>query len=378
MTNRLLVLTSLVVLALAALAQAQTFTTLYKFTGGSDGAFPYAGAIQDPTGNLYGTASEGGGCGYYCGVVYELDPAGTETVLHSFIGEPSDGEGPVTPVTRDKPGNTYGTASIGGPSNQGIVFKIDTAGSKTVLHSFTGGSDGCYPTQGLIMDKAGNLYGTTNGCGSSANGTVYKVNSAGNFTLLHTFNGSDGANPYLGDLTMDKSGNLYGVTDYGDTSNYGELYRLSESGTLTLLHSFKGGTSDGCGPLGSVVQDDAGNLFGTTYGCGSRGKGTIWKVSKKGKDHLAQLYRGTQDGCYAKARVARDLKGNLYGVTDSCGASNSGTLYELSARGRLTLLHSFDSLDGAIPVGEVLRTPRGKLFGTTFYGYGGTVWSYVP
>src|ERR1700733_1325531 len=128
-------MTFLLMLALAALAPAQTFTVLYSFTGGPDGWGPYAGLIQDPSGNLYGTTSLGGdsdctpGYGYGCGVVFKLDTAGTETVLHTFSGSP-DGTNPVAPVIRDKVGNLYGTSSYGGSSGNGTVFKIDTAGNE--------------------------------------------------------------------------------------------------------------------------------------------------------------------------------------------------------------------------------------------------------
>jgi uncharacterized repeat protein (TIGR03803 family) len=373
-TNRVHVLTFLIVLALASLAQAQTFTTLYNFTGGLDGSEPFAGVIQDPAGNLYGTTVFGGGDDF--GLVYEVNTAGTETVLYSFTGY--DGLYPLAPVNRDKAGNIYGTTFSGGSSLDGAVFKINTVGNETVLNSFTYGSGGCEPSQGLVRDNAGNLYGTTLACGSSDYGTIFKVDRAGNFTLLHSF--TDGGGPEYGHLTMDRSGNLYGVTLYGGA--YGVLYKLSKSGTLTVLHSFSGGTSDGCYPSGSVVQDKAGNFYGTTYQCGSSNDGTIWKVSKKGKETILHNFAGgTSDGCNPYAGVARDSGGNLYGVAYGCGTYSYGTLFELSASGRLTLLHSFDSTDGAYPIGEVLRGARGRLFGTTYEGGSGgygTVWSYAP
>jgi len=376
-------MTLIVVLVLAALAQAQTFTTLYNFTGGSDGGIPAASVVRDPAGNFYGTTEYAGDLNCLapqgCGVVYKLDTAGTETVLHSFSGPP-DGMVPAAPVTRDKAGNIYGVTT----DHNGTIFKIDTAGNETLLYSFTDGSEGCNPSQGLIRDEAGNLYGTTAGCGSSNVGTIFKLNSAGKFTLLHSFAGnpSDGGQPLYGRLTMDKSGDLFGVTEGGGTDDNGALYKLNKSGTLTLLHSFLGGT-DGCLPWGSVVQDEAGNLYGTTYYCGSNGEGVIWKVSKKGKETILHSFSfSSSDGCRPSAGVVRDSEGNLYGVTTACGAYNHGTLYELSASGRFTLLHSFSGSHGSTgPLGELLRTSDGTLFDTTSeggtYDYG-TVWSYVP
>jgi uncharacterized repeat protein (TIGR03803 family) len=397
MTNRVHVTTFLVVLVLAALAQAQTFTTLYNFDGTTDGEIPIAGVIQDSAGNLYGTTYWGGNpnhcraTGGGCGVVYEVNAAGTQTVLHSFSG--LDGEMPDTPLVRDGAGNLYGTTQLGGGSSQcsseegcGVVFKLDTAGKETVLHNFTGGADGCIPSQGLVMDNAANLYGTTLYCGFSNYGTIFKIDNAGNFTVLYSFTGSDGANPEGGHLTMDESGNLYGATAYGGSTacsnggGCGVLFELSESGTYAVLHRFAGGTADGCQPNGSVVMDLAGNLYGTTVGCGSSNKGTIWKVSKKGqKTILHNFAGGTSDGCWPLGGVTRNSKGSLYGVSESCGTNNEGALYELTANGKFALLHSFDGSDGSNPTGELLPTTSGILYGTADNGgpYGaGTVWSY--
>jgi uncharacterized repeat protein (TIGR03803 family) len=365
-------------------ARAQTFTTLYSFTAASDGNGPFASVFQDPAGNLYGTTVYGGDLNCFapagCGVVYKVSPDGTETVLHSFSGP--DGQWPFTPVIRDSKGNIYGAIYNGGVNYYGAVFKIDTAGKETALYNFTGGSYGCYPFQGLVRDEAGNLYGTTAGCGYGelGYGTIFKVDKAGNFTLLHTFTRetSDGGNPHYGHLTMDKSGNLYGVTLWGGAYDEGVLYKLSKNGTFTLLHSFAGGASDGCNPCGSVVQDETGNLYGTTSGCDSNNYGNIWKVSQKAKETILHSFAGGRsDGCGLQTGVTRDSKGNLYGTTAWCGAHNAGTLYQLSAKGKLTLLHSFrKGSDGANPWSEVLRTTKGTLFGVTYDG--GTVWSYVP
>ena len=384
--NRFSQMTFLIVFGLTALASAQTFTTLYSFTGGTDGSEPAAGMIRDLAGNLYGTTSEGGdlNCNYPygCGAVYRLNPAGIETVLHSF--SETDGQNPYATVIRDSVGNIYGTTANGG--NGGTVFKIDTAGNETVLHSFSGGTDGSTPWQGLVMGKSGAVFGTTAYGGSSYVGTVFKVSRAGKFTLLHTFTGgpSDGAEPINGHLTMDKSGNLYGATTGGGANNGGMLYRLSQKGRLSVLHSFQ--TSDGGAPYGTVVVDKLGNLYGTAY---TNDYGTIWKLSKGGKMTILHNFAGgTSDGCSPTDGVARDSKGNLYGVTPFCGANSAGVLYELSASGKYTVLHNFDLPDGRFPVGEVVRTSKGKLFGVTSQGgtgnncywkYAcGTVWSYVP
>jgi uncharacterized repeat protein (TIGR03803 family) len=362
-------------------AQAQTFTTLHNFADGADGGKSTAGVIQDKSGKLYGT-TDNGGSGY--GVVFEVNTAGAETVLYSFTGG-ADGSVPVAPVLRDSKGNLYGTTFWGGSYCYcGVVFKLDTAGNETVLHSFGNSSDGVNPTQGLIMDKAGSLYGTTNGGGSSYYGTIFKLDSAGNETILHNFAGGqfDGAYPDYGHLTMDEAGNLYGLAAGSRSIAKGVLYKLSKKGTFTILHSFAGGKSDGCTPLGTVAMDKAGNFYGTTNGCGSHNYGTVWRVSRSGKETILHNFAGyPSDGFYPYGGVALDSKGNLYGVTQQGGAHHYGAVYELSAKGKLTLLHSFSGSGGAGPLGESFRGADGTLFGTTVgggtYGYG-TVWKYVP
>lgn len=370
-------------LAFGTWSRAQTFTTLYSFTGSSGGIGPFAGVVLDPAGNVYGTTVEGGepNCGAPggCGVVYKINHDRSETV-YSFSGP--DGQWPYTPVIRDSQGNIYGTTYTGGSGNWGAVFKIDPAGKETVLYSFGGGADGCFPFQGLVVDETGNLYGTTAGCGLGelGYGTIFKVDKAGNFINLHIFTreSSDGGNPHYGHLLLDKGGNLYGVTLWGGAYGEGVVYKLSTNGTFTVLHSFAGGASDGCNPYGSVAQDEGGNLYGTTSGCASHNYGNIWRVSQNGEETILHNFAGGKsDGCGLQTGVTLDSKGNLYGDTAWCGANNEGTLYELGAQGKLTLLHSFgNGSDGRNPWGEVLRAPNGTLLGVTYDG--GTVWSYAP
>jgi uncharacterized repeat protein (TIGR03803 family) len=380
-----------ILLVFGAMAQAQTFGTLDN--NFSANPFPESGVIRDSAGNLYGTTYAGGdqSCADGCGVVYKLDTAGRESVLHAFSGSPSDGALPVAPVVRDKAGNIYGTTPNGGSGSVcqygcGTVFKIDTAGDETVLYSFTGGSDGCLPAQGLGIGKSGALFGTTLQCGFSNYGTIFKLDSAGSFSVLHHFAGfpSDGGGPLYGHLTMDKSGNLYGVTTYGGSGRCkygcGVLYKLSPSGTLALLYSFKG-APDGCQPEGSVLPDDAGNFYGTTSYCGADFSGTVWKVSKKGNETILHQFLGgySGDGCNPTAGVSRDTRGNLYGVAVACGSNMFGTVYELSAKGKYT---SYSLGNGnSNPYGEVLVTPKGKILGTSAGGGDyddGTVWYYIP
>src|SRR5438874_100705 len=218
--------------------QAQTFAVLYSFTGGADGSSPQAGLVRDKRGNLYGTTAQGGSsanCFLGCGVVFKLDTWGNETVLHTFTNTP-DGALPQAGLVRDRAGNLYGTTAFGGSFNRGSVFKLDTTGNETVLHSFTGVLDGAFPQAGLVMDKAGNFYGTTGGPGA---GTVFKLDTSGNETLLYIFADSpDGASPQAG-LVIDQSGNIYGTTTtWGSSFRYGTGFKLDTSNNETVLHSF--------------------------------------------------------------------------------------------------------------------------------------------
>lgn len=245
------------------LSASGVYTVLHTFTGGtSDGARPLASLVRDSAGNLYGTTWEGGskGCGQVgCGTVFKLDPSGTETILHVFTGG-TDGAAPYAGVTLDAKGNIYGTTQQGGSTRGpcsafgcGVVFEIDAAGAETILYRFTGGADGSQPGCALF-DAGGSLYGTTglggdltcdppNGCG-----VVFKLNLSGKETVLHNFEGgaADGYDPYSG-VIRDSAGNLYGTTYRGGADNVGTVYKLDTEGNLTLLHSFTNG-SDGSYP----------------------------------------------------------------------------------------------------------------------------------
>jgi uncharacterized repeat protein (TIGR03803 family) len=373
-------------LGIAATSSAQTFTVLHVFTG-ADGLGPYAGLVQDRFGNLYGTTIAGGTD--WAGVVFEVNAAGTETVLHNFTGYDGTGDGatPGSALLQDKAGNLYGTTFYGGVSGAGCggscgtVFKVDTSGTETVLYSFAGGTaDGCNPWGGLTQDDVGNLYGTTSFCGSAGLGTAWELDKDGKETILHSFAGADGAYPNYGNLLMDKKGNLYGVTKQGGSANEGVVYKLTKSGALTVLHSFTGpATPDGCLPVGTLVMDPEGSLYGATGACGALGYGTVWKLDKNREETILHAFNwSASDGAFPFGGVIRDSQGNLYGSTGRGGpGEGDGTVYKLSRSGTFTLLHAFSLADGYYPQGELLRDAKGGLYGTCDLGgqNGGTVWS---
>jgi len=371
-------------------ARGQNFTTIYNFEGSPDGALPFAGVIQDKTGNIYGTTSYGGA--FNAGSVFKVNASGTEETLYSFTGG-TDGNTPYGALTLDKFGNLYGTTYVGGSYNLGVIFKVDPTGNETVLHHFAGGdSDGCYPSGKLVGSK-GAFYGTTSLCGATFQGVIFKLNKKWQLTVVHSFSGSDGANPFYGGLLKDKAGNFYGVTDYGGNLTCpgglgcGVVYQLDQQGTLNVLYRFAGGATDGCSPLGSVVMDKSGDLFGITNGCGASNYGTVWHLSNGAESVIHHFAGAPFDGARPVAGLVRDSKGNLYGVTEdggstSCGGVGCGAVYRLGRDGTLKLLHSFSYSDGATPDGELFRGPSGKLFGTTYFGGSnscgsgcGSVWS---
>jgi uncharacterized repeat protein (TIGR03803 family) len=238
---------------------------LYAFAGPPDGANPYAGLIVDSVGDLYGTTSNGGAHGF--GTVFKVDASGSESVLYSFKGG-LDGATPYDGLAMDSAGNLYGT-TYGGGSGPGVVFELDSAGTETVLHAFTNGKDGGYPYAGLIIDSAGNLYGTTVG-GGHGFGTVFKIDTTGQETVLYAFHGEpDGVDP-MGGLVVDSTGNLYGTTNAGGnpglycssiSGGCGTVFKIDPSGNETILHSFQAvGSGGGERPEGSLVMDAAGNL----------------------------------------------------------------------------------------------------------------------
>jgi uncharacterized repeat protein (TIGR03803 family) len=355
--------------------EAQTFTVLSNFTG-SSGAYPYGGLMLDSAGSLYGTTYSGGpsSAGTIFAVLY-----GAQPVLHSFSG--SDGSIPKGGLIRDQNGVLYRTTEEGGAFGFGTVFALSNTGSLTTVYSFAGGtSDGASPFGGLVRDADGNLYGTTESGGSLGFGTVWKLSPPGIEIVLHNFSGADGANPAYGSLTLDKTGNLYGVTAYGGGANDGVIFRITTTGSFTVLHSFAG--ADGSLSYGTPVRDVSGNLYGTAAQGGKYGAGTVWKLTTSGVlTVLHHFAGGPTDGSYPLAGLARDSKGNLYGVTYYSGYFGQGTVFKVKGKA-FTLLHSFNCpSDGCYPVGALIEDKSGNLYGTGNVGgaYGaGTVWKLIP
>jgi len=398
---------------------------LYAFTTGRLGANPVAGVISDSAGNLYGTAQDGGAANY--GVAFELIPQSggswKEVVLHTFLGG-SDGAGPGASLVSDVAGNLYGTTTTGGSQQcsgysecGGTVFELSpTAHSwkESVLYRF--GKDnnrglGLFiPTAGLVLDSAGNLYGTTfeggsDNCGSYGCGTVYKLSPGGGGQWkkesLHIFRGgSDGSNPF-GTLVFDGAGNLYGTASGGGASGHGIVFKLSpDSGgkwTESVLYRFQGsGMGDGSGPLAGVIFDHDGNLYGTTYqggnstNCSTYGCGVVFELSPTGagpwKETVLHSFQGT-DGSNPESTLTFDRAGNLYGCAAPRDGNfvSGGVVFELSraSKGWIEhVLHTFGKgYDRSGPSGTLILDPEGNIYGATVNGGtdgSGTVFELSP
>jgi uncharacterized repeat protein (TIGR03803 family) len=312
-----------------------------------------------------------------------------ETLLYSFTGG-SDGQNPIAGLVMDAAGNLYGTTTglYDGSADVGTVFKVAPNGQETVLHVFTGTPDGSNPYAGLLMDASGNLLGTTRYGGTLGWGTVFKIDTSGVETILYNFTGDlDGSNP-TGALALDGAGNIYGTTTgWGTTSarNPGNVFKLDSAGNETVLYNFTGGI-DGDYPEGLLVLDAAGNVYGTTYyggsGPGLAGYGVVFMVDAGGHETVLHTFDpGTGDGSSPLGGLIQGPGGFLYGTTSTGGANGFGTVFRVDIHGNETILYNFaGSPDGDYPARGLAMDAVGNYYGTTGYGGtgGGTVFRLTP
>ncbi len=377
--------------------------TIHTFNHPSAGIFPLGPVIADADGNLYGTAFNGGipprndnSCDETrsgCGVVFKMTPNGsggwTYAVIYEFKGYPNDAEDPTEVLAMDAAGNLYGTTYYG--IGSGDVYELSPTGTGTytekVLHSFSGGNggtDGSLPT-GVIVDAAGNLFGTTTyGGANNQTGTAWELSPDGSGgwteTILHSFGGgTDGKYPRTA-LTMDPAGNLFGTTSNGGVNGGGTVFELSPSAgggwTESVVYSF-GERGDGCNPQARVTLDASGNLYGTTAGqCEGSAYGTVFELSPSSGGYTEKIihyFFNLNSGATPEAPVVFDSAGNLYGTTYRGGAYGYGTIFKLAPNGSggwvESPVHNFTgNADGANPLYGVIVGPNGDIFGTTPYG----------
>jgi uncharacterized repeat protein (TIGR03803 family) len=394
-------------LTTGGVAHAQTLTTLYTFTGGTDGALANNGLIHDNAGNLYGTTAYGGDltCSEGiippgCGVVFKFNKSGL-TVLHAFTGAPDGQEPNGLPLYSG--GNLYGTTSYGGANGGcslnnagcGTVYELNASGKEIAQYSFKGGSDAAIPFTGVTQNLSGELFGTGYFGGANNDGAVFelKFNAQGGSkeVVLHSFTGgSDGANPDSTPVLY--SGSVYGTTTYGGggscnngfATGCGVVYRITSS-SESVVHSFSG--PDGSYP-GFLMPAAGGNFYGATGQGGSEGNGTVFEMSTTGAITTLYSFAGGNPGGDPGGLV-EDSQGNLFGTTYINGAKGAGVIFELSPnrQGGYTesVLYTFTGgADGNGPQpGIVLDENTHTLYGVTLgggnlscdAGYGcGTIW----
>src|SRR5580658_4423114 len=365
---------ALLLWAVAAIAlPAQTFTSLFSFDG-TDGRVPYAALVQGINGSFYGATVEGGTTDG--GTVFKITPSGTLTTVYNFEG--IVGCSPYGSMYQDANGYLYGTTETCGASDNGSVFKISPSGALTTIYSFCSQTlclDGACPVTDLVLGNDGNLYGATIEGGSYAVGTVFKITLSGALTTLYSFcsqpNCADGRSPYT--PVQGNDGNFYGTTGAGGISGYcrdrdgcGTVYKLTPSGTLTILYNFcsQADCADGGPPDAMLVQGTDGNFYGATYSGGSNGAGTVFKITTGGA--LTTLHRFDEtDGEHPDGGVSQGTDGNFYGTTAEGGGDGDGTIFTITPSGTLTTLHSFDGTGGGGPEGALVQGTDGLLYGTT-------------
>lgn len=366
---------------------APAYQVLHSFKNRADGMHPAAPLIE-VDGILYGTTGAGGS--NHAGTVYDITTGGEESVLHNF-GKGADGRSPSGGLI-DVDGTLYGTtasggsskpAGCGGPSGGcGTVYQVRTTGAEKVLHSFSLGAGGRAPVGGLI-DVSGMLYGTTlyggSGCGSTGCGTVYRVTTTGSESTIYRFKGGSAGAFFPTSKLLGISDTLYGATNLGGSrgcyyrNGCGTVFSITTAGKENWLYSFAGG-SDGSYPDDGLI-DVNGTLYGTTStGGGAHAFGTVYSIGKDGSEKIVHRFsdrrRLPRDGFDPETALIA-VNGTLYGTTTQGGAFNGGTIYSISANGKVTDLHDFGGgSDGFLPQSAMIYL-NGTLYGTTYYGGGG-------
>ena len=327
-------------------------TVLYEFKGQSsgDGASPHGRLAFDAKGNIFGTTQGGGTNG--TGTVYELSPqtggGWAETVLYSFSASGvTDGTSPSAGMTIAPDGTMYSTTPDGGSGTGGVIFsmkKTSKGWKQKVIHNINFPSDGGFPYEGLMRDEAGNLYGAAPAGGANGDGVIYRLsfNKKGwVYTVLYSFTNQngDGQGLYWIDLISDKAGNIFGATSFGGTNGTGTVWELVYSKSKktyseTILYEFgASGSGDGNNPYGGLAMDSKGNLYGTTLNGGSSNLGTSYELKKQGttwKETILHNFVGADDGNAPTGNAYLDEKGRVYGMTETGGTSNLGTVYRIT------------------------------------------------
>jgi uncharacterized repeat protein (TIGR03803 family) len=330
------------------------------------GKAPNGDLLLGDDGNFYGMTYTGGTY-TYPGTIFMMTPTGAITILRQLNGS-VDGQYPYGELTKGADGNFYGVTSSGGTNTYGTIFKITPTGAYTVLKNFNISTDGSNPRGHLVLAADGNFYGMTYGGGQYGYGTIFKITPGGTFTTIHSLNKTtEGSNSYSS-LTLGKDGNLYGVTCYGGTYNYGTVFKITTSGTFTVLRHLNGST-DGGNSQGDLIQAKDGNFYGMCYGGGTYANGTIFKITSSGTFTVLKALSSGKDGGYPYGNLFQNSDGVLYGMTRSGGANGDGAVFSITTAGVYKLLHSFShATEGGTPSGSLIKGNDGNLYGMTSTG----------
>jgi uncharacterized repeat protein (TIGR03803 family) len=341
-------------------------SVLTNFSPANSGGFaPYGSLLQAWSTVLYGVTAFGGASGK--GTIFSIQPDGTFGVLYSFAGG-TDGAIPYGGLIQGADGSLYGATTAGGVNGTGVVFRINTSGVETVLYAFGTGSDAQQPYGSLLQGSDGNFYGTSLAGGANGQGTVFRITPSGTETVLHSFgSGTDGIAP-RGALIQGTDGNLYGVTSQGGENGHGILFRMTLQGVETVLYSFANGT-DAANPQGSLIQASDGNFYGLSAHGGQYGAGALFKLTAGGTESVLVSFGASGDGANPYGDPLQASDGDLYVLTLNGGANSAGALVRVTLAGTESVLYSFGgSGDGASPYGSLIETSDGTLWGATSAG----------
>jgi uncharacterized repeat protein (TIGR03803 family) len=338
-------------------------TTLHNFAG-VNGAGPRAALTWGSDGSLYGTTRLGGTSN--AGIIFRLGGDGALKNLHSFKG--IDGAEPLAELITAPDGALYGTTFRGGVSNAGTVFTYRPGLGVQTLHSFTG-SGGSFPASGLVRDADGTLYGTTQFGGAAGRGIIFEIGANGSFGILHQFSNIGGRGP-AGSMAIGADGTIFGTTSAGSSpaTTYGSVFRFDRVGGLATLHGFAfNDFANGAEPRAELTVAPDGSLLGTTFDGGPNGRGAIFRLSAAGNYQLLHAFTDFAGGDGPLGGIISDAAGNLFGTT-AFGGNGFGTVFKLDVNGGFSVLHRFAGMDGNSPTGRLLADSAGNLFGTTTGG----------
>lgn len=338
-------------------AQGQSYSVIYNLgdhTGDPLNPQELGVIAQGRDGNLY-TTTPFGGSGR-SGTALKLTPGGALKVLINFGPQPYSG------LSLGTDGNFYGSTYSGGTSNAGTLFRSTSKGTLTTLYNFAGGNDGANPWAPPVPAWDGNFYGTTTNGGTDACGTAYRITPKGKLITLFEFDGAlHGCHP-IAPLVQAADGNLYGITQYGGANNSGAVFKMTLSGTVTLLYSFDNAFN--YQPQAALIQGSDGNFYGTAPFGGTSKAGLVFRITPKGVFTVLHSLNGTTDGAAPYAGLVQATDGNLYGVSEKAG-NGYGTIFKLTTKGKFSVIHNFNSADGNKPGVAIIQHTNGVLYGNT-------------